>query len=171
MSPDAALSLLGFAFLGGLAGVLTGGRVGDRLRRRVPYGRLLTISIGMGSTVPCALLCIYASPGPLLVIGAIATMFFISWYHGPMAASVDDLAPDGRAVTTQALVIFVMHLVGTAPASWVVGRIKDTTDFRTAMLVPTAAVALAALAMTRAYASFGPDVTGARGSAMTIGDA
>jgi predicted MFS family arabinose efflux permease len=171
LSKDEATGILGLAFVGGLVGVITGGRVADRLRRRFAHGRLLTLAIGMGSTVPCALLCIYAPPGPLLAIGAIATMFFVSWYHGPMAASVDDLAPDGRAVTSQALVIFSMHLLGTAPASWVVGQIKDATSYQTAMLVPTAAVALAALAMTRAFASFGADVTSARASAMTDGDA
>jgi predicted MFS family arabinose efflux permease len=171
LSKPAATGMLGFAFVGGLAGVVTGGRIADRLRRRYPHGRLMTIAIGMASTVPCALLCIYAPPGPLLALGAVATMFFVSWYHGPMAASVDDLAPDGRAVTSQALVIFSMHLLGTAPASWVVGRIRDATTYETAMLVPTAAVALAALAMTRAFASFGADVTRARASAMTDGDA
>jgi hypothetical protein len=53
----------------------------------------------------------------------------------------------------------------------VVGQIKDATSYKTAMLVPTTAVALAALAMTRAFASFGADVTSARASAMTDGDA
>ncbi len=162
MTKAAATQMLGLAFLGGLAGVLVGGRVADRLRRRWAHGRLAAISIGMGSTVPCALLCIFAPPGILLGIGAVTTMFFISWYHGPMAASVDDLAPRGRAVTTQALVIFSMHLFGTAPASWVVGRIRDGADFQTAMLVPTVAVALAALAMTRAYRSFAGDAAAAR---------
>lgn len=166
MSEAAATEILGVAILGGLAGILTGGRVADHLRRRVAYGRLLTIAIGMAATVPCALLCIWAPPGAPLVAGAIATMFFISWYHGPMAASVDDLAPTGRAVTTQALVIFAMHLVGTAPASWVVGLIKDATDFTTAMLVPTVVVGLAALAMTRAFGSFEADAC-----AITGGDA
>jgi len=125
----------------------------------------------MAATVPCALLCIFAPVGPLLVVGALLTMYFVSWYHGPMAASVDDLAPDGRAATAQALVIFSMHLLGTAPASFVVGRIKDAYGFTPAMLVPTVAVALAALAMSRAFPSFGADVTRARGSAMTTGDA
>jgi len=174
MSKDAATGLLGVAFLGGLAGVITGGRVADRLRRGREHGRVMTIAIGMSSTVPCAVLCIFAPHGPLLYLGAIATMFFISWYHGPMAASVDDLAPEGRAVTTQALVIFAMHLLGTAPASWLVGEIKDATDYKTAMLVPTGAVLCAALAMTRTFRTFGADACGStRGGdgAMTVFDA
>jgi len=41
-------------------------------------------------------------PGPLLYVAGFATMFFISWYHAPMAVSVDDLAPPERAVAAQA---------------------------------------------------------------------
>ena len=52
-------------------------------------------------------------------------MFFISWYHAPMAATVDDLAPPGLAVAAQGLVIFTMHMLGTAPSSWVVGEISE----------------------------------------------
>lgn len=157
MTKEAAIQLLAFAFVGGLAGVVAGGRIADRLRRRWAFGRLATISIGMACTVPCALTCIYSGPGVVLAIGSVGTMFFISWYHGPMAASVDDLAPTGRASTTQALVIFTMHLVGTAPASWLVGQIKQASSFTNAMLVPTAAVVVASLAMTRAFSSFARD--------------
>jgi sugar phosphate permease len=174
LSEESATQILGLAILGGLAGVLTGGRLADHLRRRITFGRPATIALGMACTVPCALLCIYAPPGPALAIGAVATMFFVSWYHGPMAATVDDLAPDGGAVTTQALVISSMHLFGTAPASWVVGRIKDATDFTTAMLVPTAVVGLASLAMTRAFSSFEADAAGSTrrgGGAITAIDA
>ena len=177
LSEARATSVLGAALVGGLAGVVTGGRVADILRRRRPHGRLLTISLGMAASVPCGLLCILAPSTPVLVVGAITTMFFVSWYHGPMAASVDDLAPDGTAVTTQALVIFSMHLIGTAPASWVIGELKDAHGFTVAMLVPTAMIGLASLAMTRGFASFATDAAAARGStrngrsAMTGGDA
>ena len=56
------------------------------------------------------------------VIG-VATLFFISWYHAPMAATVDDLAPPRLAVAAQGLVIFTMHILGTAPSSWIVGAL------------------------------------------------
>ncbi len=160
LTEGAATQLLAVAFLGGLGGVIAGGRIGDAMRARWVHGRLLTIVCGMAATGPCATAAIFAPAGPLLVIAAIGTMFFISWYHGPMAASVDDLAPAGRAVSTQALVIFSMHLLGTAPASWVVGEIKEAASFRTALLVPTAVVALAALTMTRAFAGFARDAGG-----------
>ncbi len=157
MSENGAIQLLALAGVGGLAGVVAGGRIADRLRRRWVFGRLAAISIGMICTVPCALTCIYSGRGVVLTLASVSTMFFITWYHGPMAASVDDLAPAGKASTTQALVIFTMHLVGTAPASWVVGQIKDASSYRAAMLVPTGALVVAALAMTQAFSSFRAD--------------
>jgi predicted MFS family arabinose efflux permease len=161
LSKEGASGLFGLALVGGLAGVICGGRVADALRRRWTAGRLITISLGMGLTVPFALAAIFLPPGPGLDVAAIGTMFFISWYHGPMAASVDDLAPDDRAATAQSLVIFNMHLFGTAPAVWVVGKVSAVWDLQIAMLVPTAAVAVAALLMTRAWPSFADDTAAA----------
>ena len=93
-------------------------------------------------------------PGPLLYVAGIATMFFISWYHAPMAVSVDDLAPPGRAVAAQGVVIFTMHLVGTASASYLIGVVSDHSSLYTAMWVPTGALVVAALGMLAATPSF-----------------
>jgi MFS family permease len=152
MSHDDAIQLLGVSMVGGLAGVVVGGRVADALLRRWRHGRLIAIAIGMAMTAPCALVCIYSQPGPMLYVGSILTLFFVSWYHGPIAASVDDLAPPARAATAQSLIIFIMHLVGTAPSAWIMGAVIGTGGHatETAMLVPTAMVVIAALLMVRA---------------------
>lgn len=152
MSHDDAIQLLGVSMVGGLAGVIVGGRVADLLLRRWRHGRLIAIAIGMAMTAPCALVCIYSQPGPMLYAGSILTLFFVSWYHGPIAASVDDLAPPARAATAQSLIIFIMHLVGTAPSAWIMGAVIGTGGHatETAMLVPTAMVVVAALLMVRA---------------------
>jgi predicted MFS family arabinose efflux permease len=162
LSKAAATSLLVVAGVGGLFGILTGGRVADALRRRRVHGRLIAIAMGMTLTVPAALLCIYASPGPLLYVGGVATMFFASWYHAPMAATVDDLAPAEQAATAQSLVIFTMHMLGTAPSSWVLGRVSMSAGLTTAMLVATGMVAIAALCIRGAFASFAADAASAR---------
>jgi predicted MFS family arabinose efflux permease len=143
--------------VGGLLGVIAGGRIADRLRRRVAAGRLWTIVLGMASTVPCALGCIYLPLGVPMYAFSVLTLFFISWYHAPMAASVDDLATDDRASTAQALVIFLMHLVGTAPAKFLVGALEQEVGMQTAMLLPTAMVAVAAVLMMIALRSFAGD--------------
>lgn len=157
MSDEAATGLLGLSLVGGLTGILVGARVADRLARRAENGRLWTIVVGMAATAPCAALALEAPPGLLLNAAGIATLFFISWYHAPMAATVDDLAPPGYAAAAQGLVIFTMHMLGTAPSSWVVGEISERSSLYAAMWVPTAALLVAAVCMAMATRSFARD--------------
>jgi predicted MFS family arabinose efflux permease len=162
MSKQAATNLLVTTMLGAVAGILVGGKLADRLRRTLPAGRLVVIVAGMLFTIPSAIAAIEAPPGTGLYIAGIATMFFISWYHAPMAVSVDDLAPPERIVAAQGLVIFTMHLIGTAPSSWIVGIISEKTSLYTAMWVPTGALVIAALAMAVAIPGFAADHMRAR---------
>jgi MFS family permease len=169
MGEAEATRLLVFGLCAGIGGILAGGRVADRLRRRRVNGRLWTIALGMLLTIPCGSVSLEVANGPLLYASVGATTFFISWYHAPMAASVDDLAPPGRSVAAQGLVIFTMHMLGTAPASWVVGEVSQHANLHVAMWVPTAALGVAALAMVIATRSFAVDQAGARAGAPAAG--
>jgi len=162
MSEAEATSLLTLALCGGLSGILVGGRVSDRLTRRFAAGRLWTIVIGMALTAPCATIAILLPKGIALDITGVATLFFISMYHAPMAATVDDLAPKRLTVAAQGLVIFTMHMIGTAPSSWVIGEISERSTLHTAMWVPTAALLVAAACMVVATTSFEADHERAR---------
>ena len=167
MTEGQANTLFVLALFGGLGGILIGARIADRLRARFANGRLWTIAIGMTLTIPCAILAIELQAGPALYLTGVATMFFISWYHAPMAASVDDLAPHGRSVAAQGLVIFTMHMFGTAPSSWVVGEVSKRSGLQLAMWVPTLALGVAALSMVVATTGFASDHARARASAPT----
>ena len=162
MSEAEATSLLALALCGGLSGILVGGRISDRLSTRNPAGRLWTIVIGMALTAPCAAIAIVVPAGIGLDITGVATLFFISWYHAPMAATVDDLAPAGLTVAAQGLVIFTMHMIGTAPSSWVVGEISKYSTLHDALWVPTVALVVAAACMAVATRSFAADRARAR---------
>jgi predicted MFS family arabinose efflux permease len=157
MSDGDATELLAVTLVGGLAGIVVGARVADRMNRRYAAGRLWTIVIGMSCTIPCAIACIELPASPALYVAGIANLFFISWYHAPMAASVDDLAPPALTVAAQGLVIFTMHLLGTAPSSYVVGLVSTDSTLYRAMWVPTGALGVAALAMVVATRSFPAD--------------
>jgi MFS family permease len=154
--------LLALALCGGVAGILVGGRIADWMRARLVNGRLWTVVLGMTLTIPCASLAIELPNSWALYAAGVATMFFISWYHAPMAASVDDLAPPGRSVAAQGMVIFTMHMFGTAPSSWVVGAVSERSSVHTAMWVPTIALGVAAVAMTLATTGFAADHARAR---------
>jgi alkylation response protein AidB-like acyl-CoA dehydrogenase len=62
-----------------------------------------------------------------------------------------------------------MHLVGTAPASWVLGEVSKHWDLELAMWVPTLALGVAAVAMAFATASFAADHARARAAAAAAG--
>jgi MFS transporter, Spinster family, sphingosine-1-phosphate transporter len=157
LSDSQTTSVLIVSLVAGLAGVVTGGRLGDAWGRRTRAGRMWTIVVGMSGTVPAVVGCILLPAGPGLVAVSMATMFFISWYHAPMAATVDDLASPQRAATAQAVVLFTMHLLGTSPSSWAVGALIDRVGAAPAMFLPTGALAVAALAMAAAIPSFAAD--------------
>jgi len=149
--------LLAISIAGGVGGILIGGQIADRLRARFANGRLWTIVLGMTLTLPCAVLALELPNGPALYAAGVATLFFISWYHAPMAASVDDLAPPGKSVAAQGLVIFTMHMLGTAPSSWVVGEVSKRSTLQVAMWVPTAVLVVAAVCMAIATTGFAAD--------------
>jgi MFS transporter, Spinster family, sphingosine-1-phosphate transporter len=157
MSEEAAASLFGLALLGGLSGIFVGARLADRLRDRITAGRMWTIVIGMTLATPCAAVAIVLPAGLALDIVGVATLFFISWYHAPMAATVDDLASPRVSVSAQGLVIFTMHLFGTAPSAWVVGLVSERSSIATALWVPTGALVLAAACMAIGTTSFAAD--------------
>lgn len=156
-------SVMVASLVAGLAGVVTGGRLGDAWRKRTRAGRMWTIVTGMSLTVPSVLVCILLPAGTALVIACMTTMFFVCWYHAPMAATVDDLASPERAATAQAVVVFTMHLLGTSPSSWVIGKLSDHVGYVGAMFLPTGALVIAALAMAAAVPSFAADSDRARG--------
>jgi predicted MFS family arabinose efflux permease len=163
MSNEEATSLLALALCGGLSGIIVGGKISDWLTKRSPSGRLWTVVIGMTLTAPCATLAILMPAGVGLKIIGVATLFFISWYHAPMAATVDDLAPPRLTAAAQGLVIFTMHMIGTAPSSWVIGAISQQTgSIATALWVPTAGLLVAAACMAFATRSFAADRGAAR---------
>ncbi len=152
-SENQALSILGVSLVTGLAGVLTGGIVADRFIQKRAYGRQAAVAIGMGFSVPMALLVIYIPLGISYYLFACLLMFFINWYHGPIAASVDDMVPPERAGLAQGIYISAMHLLGTAPSAWVVGQVAESVGLQTALLIPTAAMALASLCFVASFRS------------------
>ena len=147
MTEGQANGLLITAMFGALAGVVVGARVGDRWRARARAGLAKTIALALALAAPMLALCIVIPPGPGLSIAAVIGMFFLSWYHAPLAATVDDLVPAEQSVTAQAVVVFAMHLLGTAPASWVVGLMSKRHNLTSAMWLPVTSIAVAAVLM------------------------
>ena len=137
--------LFGLCLLGGLLGVVAGGMISDRLSKSFTAGKQICVALGVGLAVPCALFALWLPKSTTFYIVSFLLMFFISWYHAPIAAAVDDLVPEERAATTQGVYIFLMHLLGTAPSSYVVGVLASRLELTEALLLPTATMACAAV--------------------------
>ena len=158
LSKTEATTLFGACGGAGLLGVIVGGRVGDLLRRRWVWGRAGAVALGMACSTPFLVGALLLPDGIPLYVCAATALFFMTWYHGPMASSIDDVAPPRLAATAQAVALFFTHLIGTAPSSWVLGEIFHRAGARTAMAVAVVAVVVAALLVTRAFSSVGPDM-------------
>ncbi len=134
-------------FLGGVIGVAFGAWRADTAFVNNPLGRAHTMIGGMLAAFPLLVGCVYLEvSGPFFLI-SFGGMFFLSWYHAPLAASVDDVVSDNAKATSQSVVVFCMHLFGTAPSVWCVGLLRQRYGFSGAMLVPIAGVFFAALAL------------------------
>jgi predicted MFS family arabinose efflux permease len=157
-SEGLALQVFSVCLFTGLGGVLFGGYLGDRLTKRHAYGRQAAVALGMALSVPLALSVIYLPLGWPFYMACCLLMFTVSWYHGPVAASVDDLVPANRAGLAQGLYIAGMHLGGTAPAAYLVGLVAEETGLKTALLIPTAAMLLAALAFAASFRGVSKDL-------------
>lgn len=162
--PDAAITPIfgAIALTGGVSGVVAAGFVADRLQKRFPWGRTGTIAYGFAMAIPFSLIAIYVDGGWYFLAGSWMQMFFLPWYNGPMAAVIDDVVDDRDANGAQAAFTFWIHLLGTAPAPYVVGLASDYIGLRTAMLLPTATCAVAAVCALMAGRHVGADMEARR---------
>jgi predicted MFS family arabinose efflux permease len=129
----------------GISGVIIAGIVADRLLRRTPRGRTLTMAIGFAATVPFAFLVVFVDIGWLYFTLGWFLNFFIPWYNGPMAAVIDDVVDDADAGTAQATFVVFLHLFGTAPGSFALGLISQYYTLKHAFILPAIALAGAAV--------------------------
>jgi MFS family permease len=123
--PDFGARFGVWGLAGGVLGVLTGGRLGDSLMGRWSGGRVLAAGAGfvLGGPICATLLQVddLRLFGPLLF----TTLFFYTWFNGPLAATILDVIPWAvRASVLGAYVLF-SHLAGDALAPPLVGYLSD----------------------------------------------
>lgn len=151
---DGGLLLGALAIGAGAAGALTGGFLGDHLERRRPGGRCLAVAVAFGLVPLVGLLGTSTQSRPLFVVLCGLTIFFMSFYAGPIIAIIDDVVPRRHAATAQAAFLLISHLFGDTFAPTAVGWLADlrggSDGLRRAVLLPVFACALASLAFALA---------------------
>jgi predicted MFS family arabinose efflux permease len=132
----------------GVAGVLAGGWLGDRLKRRHPGGRLLAAGLALTVATPLAVVAVLA-PSRLLFLAAAGLALFFYAFNSPcIGPQIHDVTPPPYRVTAQALSLFLTHYLGNLPSAPFVGWLSDSSgDLRLGMVVMPGFGLLAGLLM------------------------
>jgi len=126
----------------GVLGTVFGGRLGDLLAERWAGGRVLAGSAGFLAGAPLALWLLHIEDLDLFIPVFFTTLFFFTWYHGPMTAAIFDVVPPQVGASVIGTYVFFTHIAGDAIAYPLVGSLSDRFGLRTAMLVLPAAAFL-----------------------------
>jgi MFS family permease len=120
----------------GAAGVLSGAFLADRLLRRTPAGRLLTISISSLIGGPAALVAVLIPDRvPFVILGALA-MYGFTLYIPCIAPLIHQVTRPRLRATAMAIYLLVIHTLGNATAPAVIGWLSDQSgDLRLGMIV------------------------------------
>jgi MFS transporter, Spinster family, sphingosine-1-phosphate transporter len=128
----------------GFVGTLSGGWLGDRLKRRwrEGYGWLNAVSTLLAA--PCAYLA-FTLRSQEWIVALIVAEVLIFMSTGPVNSSIVGLVPPSMRATAMALSILAIHFLGDVPAMGVVGRLSDAITLERAVLIIPAAVLLGGL--------------------------
>jgi MFS transporter, Spinster family, sphingosine-1-phosphate transporter len=131
--------------IAGAAGVICGAAIADRWRRKAPWGRIATVPIGFLTSAPLIVLALNTSHRQLVFPLFFAGTFFLTWYHGPVTATIHDLTPPQAHATAMGFYYFVVNISAISLAPLVVGAIADRRGLLWGMHAAVAAQVMGAL--------------------------
>lgn len=141
---EAGISLGTVGLVSLITGVLAGGWVADRLHKIWRHGRALTVAVAFLLAAPCILWALAAEGKAMVLSAFFVGGFFMSWYHGPVAAVIHDMMPARAHATSVGIYMFITQLVG-AFGPFLVGNISDARDLRAGLEVAVGVLILGAL--------------------------
>ena len=128
--------------IAGALGILTGATLADHLSRRWTWGRSIIVPIGFFLASPLIFfgLHTYSKLNFTLLFGS--GTFFLSWYHGPVTATIHDVIPSRGHATAQGFYSSFVNLFGMALAPVLIGAIADRSGLVSALHAAVAAQVL-----------------------------
>ncbi|HVX88890.1 MAG TPA: MFS transporter [Gemmatimonadales bacterium] len=132
---EASTRLGGAGLIVGTLGTLAGGFVADWLKRYTESARVLTTGIGLLIGGPLALWTLMVRHPAEFVPLFSAAFFFLTWYNGPLAATIFDVVPARISATVVGAYLLFIHLAGDAIALPLVGILSDRIGIDKAVLV------------------------------------
>ncbi|MEP7174975.1 MAG: MFS transporter [Gemmatimonadales bacterium] len=159
LSAAAAAALLGkWGLISGTAGTLFGGLFADWLRRRYETARVMVVALGLLLGGPLALwLLTIRDPALFQAVFAVA-FFCLSWYIGPMTATIFDVVPARISATVAGAYLLFIHLAGDAIALPLVGSLSDRFGLDRAVLLLPAVVIVGGFTVLGALRTVGRDM-------------
>jgi MFS transporter, Spinster family, sphingosine-1-phosphate transporter len=124
---------------GGTAGIATGAYFSDKMARLRPWGRAVIIPVGFVLGAPAIFYALHVSGKVPFLIAFGLGAFFLSWYHGPLTATIHDLVPSRGHATALGFYYLFVNLLSMAIAPIVIGRVADRYGLITALQIPIVA--------------------------------
>jgi predicted MFS family arabinose efflux permease len=140
---EAGVALGLIVVLGGALGIAVGAYLSDRIARWRSWGRALVIPIGFLLGAPAIFIALHThAKAPFLLFFGLGA-FFMSWYHGPLTATIHDLIPPVGHATAIGLYSLFVNLFAMALAPLVIGRAADRYGLINALHIPIASQLIA----------------------------
>ncbi len=132
----------GVYLMGGLAGCLTAGYLGDAIIRRRKDGRLRIAAMTSLAAAPLACFGVLQPRGALLlaVISLTVTYSLLSSYYGLVYSAIQDLVAPNQRGATMAIYFMAMYMCGASFGPLLTGRLSDFLAHRAAVLAGSASV-------------------------------
>jgi predicted MFS family arabinose efflux permease len=141
---EAGLALALTVVVGGTCGIATGAYLSDLLAKVRTWGRAAIIPVGFVLGAPVIFLALHSTSKVWFVVFFGLGAFFLSWYHGPLTATIHDLVPPSGHATALGFYNLFVNLCSMAVAPLVIGKIADRYNLITALHIPIAAQLLGA---------------------------
>jgi predicted MFS family arabinose efflux permease len=153
--------LLGtWGVIAGVAGALAGGAIADWMLRYTPSGRVLTIGLGLLIGAPLAGWLLTLRDLTIFVPVFAVSLFFLSWFNGPITAVIFDVVPAKVGATVAGAYLTFIHLAGDAIAFPLVGALSDRFGLDRAVLLLPGVALLGGFVILGAARTVGRDVGG-----------
>ena len=133
---EASLVLALTVVLGGTCGIAFGAFLSDKLAQLRTWGRAIVIPIGFVLGAPAIYFALHTSSKLSFLLGFGLGAFFLSWYHGPLTATIHDLVPPRGHASALGFYNLFVNLFAMAIAPLLVGKIADHYDLISALHVP-----------------------------------
>jgi MFS transporter, Spinster family, sphingosine-1-phosphate transporter len=144
MAPTSRIIFGGILALGGLTATLSGGMAGDYFRKRFAGSYFLVSGVGVMIAFPFSVLMLF-TPFPAAWMMMFLAIFFLFFNTGPSNTALANVTrPEVRA-TAFAVNIFIIHLLGDAPAPPLIGVVADRINLNVAFFVVSAMMCVAGL--------------------------